>query len=253
MLIRRLSPRLMELRAPECPSHYMMTLIQIAKEAALSLSSFCTRYRSSYETPSPSSSLTLPVRKRYRDTFELILDTDSERDEGREDDTEDDEEDKSSDANDEMESQDLDDDGQGLDDEGQDLKNEGPGMEEEEEEAEIKVQQQAVLVVDIAASEPLGLGYGRLGVVPLSQLKRYSSITHSFTSGYPSSHHQFLEVGAHLELHESILHDHTQCLDTLPPTLFKGYDNDLRELCTRSGEVRDEIFSHGYRCFRREQ
>ncbi|GKB04860.1 hypothetical protein Tco_0833055, partial [Tanacetum coccineum] len=58
---------------------------------------------------------------------------------------------------------------------------------------------------------------------------------------------QFLEVGAQLELHGSILHDHTQRLDALPPTLFEGYDRDLRELYTRSGVVRDEIFSQRYR------
>ncbi|GKG62009.1 hypothetical protein Tco_0623726, partial [Tanacetum coccineum] len=33
----------------------------------------------------------------------------------------------------------------------------------------------------------------------------------------------------------------------LPPALFKGYDRDLRELYTRSGAVRDEIFSQMYR------
>ncbi|GJY28452.1 hypothetical protein Tco_0404219 [Tanacetum coccineum] len=54
---------------------------------------------------------------------------------------------------------------------------------------------------------------------------------------------QFLEVGALLELYGSILHDHNQRLDALPPTLFKGYDRDLRELYTRSRAVRDEIFS----------
>ncbi|GJZ29136.1 hypothetical protein Tco_0573783 [Tanacetum coccineum] len=58
---------------------------------------------------------------------------------------------------------------------------------------------------------------------------------------------EFLEVGAQLELHGSILHDHTQRLDTLPPTLFEGYDRDLRELYTRSRDVRDEIFSQRYR------
>ncbi|GJW45898.1 hypothetical protein Tco_0077544, partial [Tanacetum coccineum] len=58
---------------------------------------------------------------------------------------------------------------------------------------------------------------------------------------------QFLEVGAQLELHGSILHNHTQRLDTLPPTLFEGYDRDLRELYTRLGAVRDEIFSQRYR------
>ncbi|GKD33219.1 hypothetical protein Tco_1248728 [Tanacetum coccineum] len=58
---------------------------------------------------------------------------------------------------------------------------------------------------------------------------------------------QLLGVGAQLELHRSILHDHTQCLDALPHTLFEGYDRDLRELYTRSEAVRDEIFSQRYR------
>ncbi|GKD67888.1 hypothetical protein Tco_1321978, partial [Tanacetum coccineum] len=54
---------------------------------------------------------------------------------------------------------------------------------------------------------------------------------------------EFLEVGAHLELYGSILHDHTQRLDVLPHALFKGYDRDLRELYTRSRAVSGEIFS----------
>ncbi|GJY74320.1 retrovirus-related pol polyprotein from transposon TNT 1-94 [Tanacetum coccineum] len=54
---------------------------------------------------------------------------------------------------------------------------------------------------------------------------------------------QFLEVGAQLELHGSILHDHTLRLDVLPPTLFADIDRDVRELYTRSGVVKDEIFS----------
>ncbi|GKA13497.1 hypothetical protein Tco_0693143 [Tanacetum coccineum] len=54
---------------------------------------------------------------------------------------------------------------------------------------------------------------------------------------------QFIEVGAQLELHWSILHDHTQRLDALPPTLVADNDRDVRELYTRSGAVRDEIFS----------
>ncbi|GKG58932.1 hypothetical protein Tco_0602641, partial [Tanacetum coccineum] len=60
---------------------------RVAEAAALSSSSFRKRYRSSYETPSPSSSPTLPVRKRYQGTSELIEDIvgesselDSERD-----------------------------------------------------------------------------------------------------------------------------------------------------------------------------
>ncbi|GKF50586.1 hypothetical protein Tco_0147053, partial [Tanacetum coccineum] len=69
---------------------------RIAEAAALSPSSFRKRYRSSDETSSSSSSLTLPVRKRYRGTSELILDTDSEGDELGEEDTK---EDESLDAN----------------------------------------------------------------------------------------------------------------------------------------------------------
>ncbi|GKA17805.1 hypothetical protein Tco_0697642 [Tanacetum coccineum] len=58
---------------------------------------------------------------------------------------------------------------------------------------------------------------------------------------------EFLEVGAQLELHGSILHDHTQRLDALPPTIFEGYGWDFIRLFLRSEAVRDEIHSQ---CFR---
>ncbi|GKA97820.1 hypothetical protein Tco_0825714, partial [Tanacetum coccineum] len=86
----------------------------VSSYSPVSSDSTAPLYRSSYETPSLSSSLTLLVRKRG--TCELILDTDSEGDELGEEDTK---EDESSDANDERE----------------------------------------IPVVDIATSEPLGLGY----------------------------------------------------------------------------------------------
>nr|GEY62210.1 hypothetical protein [Tanacetum cinerariifolium] len=86
----------------------------------------------------------------------------------------------------------------------------------EEEEATPEGQQQAVWVVDTAASEPLGLGYGA------------------------ARHHT-------LESTKEITPSTYERLDTLPPTLFKGYDRDLRELYTRSGAVRDEIFLQRYR------
>ncbi|GJS62879.1 hypothetical protein Tco_0677443 [Tanacetum coccineum] len=50
----------------------------IAEAAALSPSSLCKRYRSSYETSSSSSPPTLPIRKRYRGTLELVEDTEDE-------------------------------------------------------------------------------------------------------------------------------------------------------------------------------
>ncbi|GKG00592.1 hypothetical protein Tco_0302282 [Tanacetum coccineum] len=59
----------------------------------------------------------------------------------------------------------------------------------------------------------------------------------------PVDEDQFIEVGAQLELYWSILQDHTQRLDAMPPTLFAEIDRDVRELYTRSEAVRDEIFS----------
>ncbi|GJU94461.1 hypothetical protein Tco_1319217 [Tanacetum coccineum] len=185
----------------------------------------------------------------------------------------------------ERESHSLDDESHGLDDEGQGLEDEGLRMEEEE--AAPEGQQQAVLVVDTAASEPLGLGYkaarrralklteeiapstykvGKalaepvqtlpspewsrsLQVLPLTLLVPSPIALPVATSSTTISRDedQFLEVGAQLELNGGILYDRTQRLDALPPILFEGYDRDLRELYTRSGAVRDEIFSQRYR------
>nr|GFC04488.1 hypothetical protein [Tanacetum cinerariifolium] len=100
---------------------------RIAKAAALSSSSFRKTYRSSYETPSPLLSLTLPIRKRDRGTSELILDTETEE--------------ESSDSN--AEGKVLEDEGLGLDDKRNGLEDEGPGSEDDEEAA-LEGQQQAV-------------------------------------------------------------------------------------------------------------
>nr|GEU50594.1 hypothetical protein [Tanacetum cinerariifolium] len=89
---------------------------------------FHKRYRSSYKTPLLSSSPTLPIRKRYQGTSELVEDTEDE-------------------------SSDSDTKGEGLEDESLGLEDEGLGSEEEEKEAAPKGQQQAILVVDTAANE----------------------------------------------------------------------------------------------------
>ncbi|GJX12228.1 retrovirus-related pol polyprotein from transposon TNT 1-94 [Tanacetum coccineum] len=197
----------------------------------------------------------------------------------------------------------LDDEGHGLDDKGQGSEDEGSSMEEEEEAAP-EGQQQAVPVVDTAAIEPLGLGYGAsrrraiestediapstyevtqssrsvlekegaeriyafrqptlvtwvdpedgrvytdiltyappaapiqtspspewsLGSLPVSPsfLVVPSPIASPMATPVATisvDENQFLEVGVQLELHGSILHDHTQRLDALPPTLFEG-------------------------------
>ncbi|GKC02349.1 hypothetical protein Tco_0993959, partial [Tanacetum coccineum] len=161
-LLTRTSPTPIPTRASFCHRTTRMTvraqpvmspghLAKVTEDMALSNSAFHKRYRSSYETPSPSS--TLPVRKRYRGTSESILDTDSEEDEIGEEDT-----DEGHGLNDEGHG--LDDEVHGLDDEGRSAKRDGLGLEEEE--AVPEGQQQIVLVVETAASEPLGLGYGAL-------------------------------------------------------------------------------------------
>ncbi|GJW70588.1 hypothetical protein Tco_0127505 [Tanacetum coccineum] len=160
---------------------------RVTEAMAVSDSAFRKRYRSSYETPSPSPSLTLQVRKRYKGTSELILDTNSKGDKLGDKDIE---EDESLDANDDRER---------LDDE-------GLGLEEEEAAPE--------------ASQ---------GGNPVSHNHGYN-----------------VQISKKKGIHESILHDHTQCLDALPPTLIMDIDRDLRELYTRSGVVRGEIFSQRY-------
>nr|GEX11746.1 hypothetical protein [Tanacetum cinerariifolium] len=251
---------------------------QIAEEATLSLSSFRKRYRSSYVTPSTSSSLTLPIRKRYRGTSEIILDTKT-KDESSDSDAEG--------EGSEYEGLGLDDEGHGLEDEGHGLEEEGPGLEEEED-ATPEGQWQVVLIMDTAMDELFGLGYEALrhrelalgeGSVPsklkVGQSSRvYTDIltyvppiapvqtppSPEWSSGsmpvLPSSlvvlspiaspmttpeasilvdDDQFLEVGAQLELYGSIIHNHMQRLNALLPTLFEGYVMDFRELYTRSG------------------
>ncbi|GJW20061.1 hypothetical protein Tco_0027497 [Tanacetum coccineum] len=194
--------------------------------AALSPSSFRKRYRSSYETPSPSSSLSLPIHKR-----------------------------------------------QGLYDEGQGLEDEGPSVEEEMEDAH-EGQQRAVPVVDTAASKPLGLRYGEARRRALESTKDIAPSTYKVgqSSRYmleqegaerippspewslgsvpisPSSPVVPSPIASPLATPVATISvDEDQCLNALPPTLFEGYDRDLRELYTRSWAVRDKIFSQRYR------
>nr|GEV28871.1 retrotransposon protein, putative, unclassified [Tanacetum cinerariifolium] len=129
------------------------------KAMALLGSAFRKRYRSSYETPSPS--LTLPVWKRYRGISELILDTDSEGDELGDKDTDEDGEDESLEANDDRERERLDDEDHGLDDEDRGLDDEDHGSEEA---AIPKGQHRATLVADTVVGEPLGLGHQELAI-----------------------------------------------------------------------------------------
>nr|GFB61902.1 hypothetical protein [Tanacetum cinerariifolium] len=51
------------------------------------------------------------------------------------------------------------------------------------------------------------------------------------------------DLEAHVEMHGGLIHDHTVRFGELSPALFDMYDRDIGELFTRSGAVKDEIFS----------
>nr|GEY11940.1 hypothetical protein [Tanacetum cinerariifolium] len=139
---------------------------------------------------------------------------------------------------------------------------EGEGLSLDEEEAVPEGQHHAVLVVDIAVSEPLGLGYRVARRRALESIEEIAPSTFTIILVVPSpkalpmatsattisvDKDQFIKAGMQLELHGSILHDHTQRLDALPPTLVVDINRDVRELYTRSRRVRDEIFLQRYR------
>ncbi|GKD22446.1 hypothetical protein Tco_1224149 [Tanacetum coccineum] len=235
---------------------------------SLSPSSFRKRYISFYETPSslpsPTSSLTLPIRKRYQGSYEPILDTETEDDESE---------------------------AEGVRSGSKESEDEGP--DSEGKEAASEQQQQAVLVEDTTANEPLGLGYRAarcralelvedpapstfedgtiyldieidprsrapvqtpglpewsFGSLPISQA---SLIVPSLVASPVTTlvaitvveEDKFIKVGAQLELHRSILEDHTQRLDALSPILLEGMGRDIIELNDRSKAVKGEIHS----------
>ncbi|GKE08616.1 hypothetical protein Tco_1412167, partial [Tanacetum coccineum] len=214
----------------------------VTEAIALSDSTFPKRYGSSYETPSPSH---LRPFQYGRGTSDLILDTDSEGDELGDKDIEEDEEDESLDADDERERSDdeghgSDDEGHGsndeghslgdedhrLDNEGRSLEGEGLGLEEDKEVAP-KGQQQATPLSPEWSSGSLPISPS-----PLVVLSPIASPVATLTATISVDEDQFLEVGAQLELHGSILQDLTQRLDALPPTLIANIDRDVRELYT---------------------
>ncbi|GKA84416.1 hypothetical protein Tco_0806011 [Tanacetum coccineum] len=201
---------------------------RVTEAMALSPSSFRKRYRSSYETPSssasPSSSLTLPIRKS------------------------------------------------------EESKDEGPSSESEEaaseEQQSVSVQQTVEetttprLPIRATWEDPVdGTVYTNIECVmppvraPVQTLTSLEWSSGSLPVSLASltvplpiaslvttpitiivvDEHEFLEVGAQLELYGSILHDHTQRLDALPPTLFERYGRDFTRLFTRSEAIRDEI------------
>ncbi|GKB77807.1 hypothetical protein Tco_0944702 [Tanacetum coccineum] len=166
----------------------------------------------------------------------------------------------------------------GLDNEGHSVESDGLSLGEEEE-AVPEGQQQAALVVGTAVSAPLGLGYRVLRCQELTLEEDHRTLTTwidpedgmvyidvpaypppppvqtpplpEWTSGsFPISTSPFIVPSPisspmiPLTIPCPVATPDTD--ETLSPTLFERYDRDIRELFTRSGAVRDEIFSQRY-------
>ncbi|GKA42525.1 hypothetical protein Tco_0735185 [Tanacetum coccineum] len=78
-------------------------------------------------------------------------------------------------------------------------------------------------------------------MIPLTVPSPVASPATAETEGF------LTKLGARVEMQGGLIRDHMVRLGELSPALFKRYDRDIRELFTRSGAVRDEIFSQRYR------
>ncbi|GJT26740.1 hypothetical protein Tco_0907015 [Tanacetum coccineum] len=285
----------------------------MAKVAAMSESAFRKRFRSSYESLPSLSPPDLPLRKRYRGTSELVEDSEEDNDE------EDEEIKESLDSN--SMSEDVEAEGptaededpavrdkrlvardEGPDDEGYSVEIGRFDLEEEDEEAVPRGQQQGAPIMETAVSAPLGLGYEALRCQELALEEDHvynleDSMVYIVIPVYPppaplvqtpplpewtsgsllispspsvvaspisspmipltipspvatpaiAKTEGFLtELGAQVEMQGGLIRDHAIRLEELSPALFDRYDRDIRELFTRSREVRDEIFSQRY-------
>ncbi|GKB95205.1 hypothetical protein Tco_0981342, partial [Tanacetum coccineum] len=249
---------------------------RLTEAMALSPSSFCKRYRSSYETPSssasPAPSPTLHIWKRYWGTFEPILGTETKDDESE-------------------------------------AEGAGSGTPVEVITADrplglgyVAARRRALEIAEKISPSTFEIGQSArsapdqqvvdetptpriparstwidaedgticldIKIDPLSRAPFQTPTSPEWSSGFlpilPASltvplpvaspattlvatiavdKDEFLEVGVQLELHRSILYDHTQRLDALLPTLLEGHGRDVTELFDRSRVVREEIHS----------
>nr|GEX86178.1 hypothetical protein [Tanacetum cinerariifolium] len=229
----------------------------IAEVEAMSDLAFHKRFRSSYDSL-PSS--TLPVRKRYRGTSKLILGTDSEEVEESSDSHS-----KSEGAKDEGpiaededpamgdkglavrveglgvddESYGLDDESHGVDDKSYGLDDESHGVDDESRglaDEGFGVETDGLGLKEEEDDEP-GSAAGNSGCG--------DSCERAFSTWVWSIEAPRFSVRGRSCI-QSILQDHTQRLDVMPPTLFAVIDRDVRELYTQSKAVREEIFSQRY-------
>nr|GEV77928.1 hypothetical protein [Tanacetum cinerariifolium] len=201
--------------------------------------------------------------EEYWGTFELIKDTKGERSEPDSEREREGSEDESLNSDDERKSHGLDDEIHGLDDEGH-------GLDDE-----------VVLVVNTAVSEPLGLGYKAARCCALESTEEIAPSAYEVGQSSKSVLEQegaerksaFRQPTLVTWVDPKDGRVYTNILTYVPPaapvqTLLSpewspaiiSVDEDLfleglRELYTRSGVVRDEMFSHryGFRSLKRQQ
>ncbi|GJZ50602.1 hypothetical protein Tco_0604792 [Tanacetum coccineum] len=216
---------------------------RVTEAMALSQSTFRKRYRSSYETPSssatPASSLTLPIRKSEESEDEgLGWESEEAAPEGQQQ--------QEVPVEDAAEDEPL-----------------GLGYGEARRRA-IELAEDPVPNIEFDAPPvraPVQTttspewSSGSLPVSPASLTvpSPVASLVTTQAAIITIDEDEFIEVGAQLELHGSILHDHTQRLDALPPTLIEGMGQDITELYDRSAAVRREIHSQRFKLRSLEQ
>nr|GEW62657.1 hypothetical protein [Tanacetum cinerariifolium] len=243
---------------------------KVIEAMVLSPSLFRKRYRSSYEThsssASPALSPTLPIRKRYRGTSESILDTKTEEDESEAEGTD-------------LEIEESEDEGLGYEaarhhaleladdpipstfevgqissfvlhqqvaDEMPRLPTRPTWVDLEFRTVYIDIEFDAPPVctpVQSPASPEWSPGSLPVSPASLTVTSPVDSPVITPAATISVEEDEFIEVGAQLELHRGILHDHTQRLDALPPTLIRGMGRDIIELYDRSAAIREEIYS----------
>ncbi|GJZ13963.1 hypothetical protein Tco_0549193 [Tanacetum coccineum] len=149
---------------------------------------------------SPSLSLPdLPLRKRYRGMFELVEDSEEDK-----------EIEESMDSNSVSE----------------DAEDEGPTVEDEILQQEDEGHAEVVRA-PCRMNERHGSADGSHRLTDEVHTMPATAETEGFLT----------ELGAQVEMHGGLIHDHVVQLEDLSPALFERYDRDIGELFTRSGQL----------------
>nr|GEX71451.1 zinc finger, CCHC-type [Tanacetum cinerariifolium] len=251
----------------------------MAEVAAMSDSTFRKRFRSFYKSSPSSSPPDLPLRKRYRGTSELVEDDEEGDDKEEDEEIEEslDYDSESEDAEDEFPT--AEDEDPVARDEGFAARDEGPSTGKPLGLGYRKLRRQEKALGEGRMPSVFEVGQSS-GFVPESErpkrvlaLRQTTLTTWIYLEDAPSifpspisspmiplivpspaaspataEAEGFLtELGAQVEMQGGLIRDHTVRLRELSPALFERCDMDIGELFTRSGAVRDEIFSQRYR------